>query len=59
MSSRIRNIRINDLYNKAKTGKYTWKELRVKARELGVSEPTVTSYLRTVEDMLRKAGRLK
>lgn len=59
MSSRTRNIRINDLYKKAITGKYTWKALREIARSYGVSRPTVTSYLRAVEAMLRKTGRIK
>lgn len=59
MSSRTRYIRINDLYGKAKTGKYNWKQLRESARSLGVSETTVTSYLKDVEARLRKAGYIK
>ena len=59
MSSKIRHIRVTDLYNRAKSGKYNWEELKTIARCYGVSEPTVTSYLNTVEAMLKKAGYIK
>ena len=58
MSSKIRHIRVTDLYNRAKSGKYNWEELRTIARGYGVSEPTVVSYLNTVEAMLKKVGQL-
>ena len=54
-----RHGRIQTLYKLADSGKYTWKDLRVEARKLGVSEPTAISYLNTVEAMLKKAGRIK
>jgi len=54
-----RHGRIKTLYKLADSGFYTWKDLREKARSMGVSETTVTSYLRTVEAQLRKAGRIK
>jgi len=54
-----RNIRITSLYRKALTGKYTWKDLRNQARALGISEPTVKSYLDDVHARLVKAGYLK
>lgn len=59
MSSHIRHIRILDLHKKAKTGKYNWNDLRQAARSLGISEATITSYLKDVEARLRKEGLIK
>jgi len=53
-----RNTRINTLYQKAITGKYNWKKLRVEAKAIGISEPTVKSYLDAVRGMLVKAGKI-
>jgi len=58
-SDAARSLRIDGLYKKAKTGKYTWKDLKRMARALGVSEPTVKSYLDDVEARLIKGGFLK
>lgn len=54
-----RHTRINDLYKKAISRKYTWKELRELARATGVSEPTARSYLDAVEAMMIKSGHLR
>ena len=59
LTSQTRQIRITELYKKAVTGKYNWKQLQEAARSLGVSEPTVVSYLRDVEARLKKAGYIK
>jgi len=53
-----RNGRINTLYQKAITGKYNWKELSMQARAMGVSEPTVKSYIDAVRQRLIKSGRI-
>lgn len=53
-----RNSRINTLYQKAITGKYNWKQLREEARAMGISRPTIKSYLDAVESRLKIAGRI-
>jgi|APSaa5957512535_1039671.scaffolds.fasta_scaffold06593_12 hypothetical protein len=55
----ITHSRILDLEKKAKTGKYTWKDLKQIALSIPVSEPTAKKYLKEVEARLRKAGLIK
>lgn len=55
----IRHSRIQFIYNTAKTGKYTWKDLREMALKFGVSKPTARDYLDEVHAMLIKAGLMK
>ena len=59
MSSQTRHIRILFLYQKAKTGKYNWSDLKQIARSMGVSEPTVKSYLDDVQARLKKEKLIK
>lgn len=60
MNSETKRItRIDTLYKKAKTGKYNWKQLRDVARAMGVSEPTVKSYLDDVRARLVKDGSIR
>lgn len=55
----IRHSRIQWLYNSAKSGKYTWKDLREMALKYGVARATAKDYLDEVHMMLVKAGLLK
>lgn len=55
----IRHSRILWLTNSAKSGKYTWKDLKEMARKFGISEPTVREYMDEVHNRLVKAGLLK
>ena len=54
-----KHTRINLLYTKAKTGKYSWNQLEQIAINMGVKKPTAKEYLLEVEMMLKKAGYLK
>jgi len=54
-----RQTRINDLYKKAVSKKYTWKQLEQLAKATGVSQSTAKSYLIAVECMLIKSGQLR
>lgn len=51
-----RHTRVVDLFNKARTQRYTWKEIMQMARLIGVSESTAKSYLLDVEARLNKIG---
>ena len=55
----IRHTRIIYLHKAAKSGKYTWADLREKARKMKISEPTVKSYLEEVQERLEREGILK
>lgn len=44
----IRSIRINALYTKALTGKYTWDDLTAIALKMGVSKKTADNYIETI-----------
>ena len=55
----IRHTRILWLTDYAKTGKYTWKDLKEMARKFGISDPTVREYLDEVRARLTKSGLLK
>jgi len=59
MSSKTRHGRIQSLYQKARTGKYNWDQLRDVVRAMGVSETTVTGYLADVRAMLVKDGSIR
>lgn len=54
-----RHTRIDSLHKAAKTKKFTWQDLRVMARNFGISEPTVKSYLDEVYSMLKKENLIK
>ena len=54
-----RHGNIEFLYKKAMTGKYNWDDLKRMARSMGVSEPTVKSYLDAVRAKLVKMGHIK
>ncbi len=59
MTGKIRHSRIKTLYDKAKTGKYTWDDLRTHGMAMGVNRSVVNGYLDDVYEMLKKAGYLK
>ena len=54
-----RNTRINDLYKKAISRRYTWNEIREFAHAIGVSNSTAESYLVDVISRMKKAGYIK
>ena len=54
-----RSQRIQTLFGKALTGKYTWRELILIAEAMGVSKSTAKSYVDAVENRLHKQGYLK
>ena len=55
----IRSHRLNFLLQKALTGKYDWFQLETEIRNLGVSESTVKSYLKSLESRLKKMRKIK
>jgi hypothetical protein len=44
------------LHKAAKTGKYTWDDLKAMALQIPVSEPTAKKYLDEVRERLIKEG---
>lgn len=55
----IRSTRIDTLFKKALTGKYTWDQLLSLALAMGVTKPTAKSYITSVEGRLHQKGYLK
>jgi len=57
MTSRlVKHQRIVTLTNAAMTGKYTWKDIKEMVRNMKLSEPTVTIYMKEIKERLAKAG---
>ncbi len=54
-----RHSRVNSLYEKAKTGKFTWTQLKEMALKIPVSNNTANDYIDEVREMLIKSGYLK
>jgi len=54
----IRSHRLNSLLQKALTGKYNWRQLENEIRGMGVAESTVRSYLKSLQAMLKKMGKI-